>query len=110
MQLQDTTLPVTLVPDAPLLPAVVTDQIPLNLYDAIESAFAEANGEVVSRNTLRLVLEAVRDGSAVVTLYCHGTEVSARCLWPSSIALTKEKHIVADCYCTLRREHRRFRL
>ena len=37
-------------------------------------------------------------------------KLTARVLWPTSVTLTKENHITAWCYCTLRRAWKSFRL
>jgi len=46
----------------------------------------------------------------VVSYHDAKGEQTARVLWPASVTLTKEYHITAWCYCTLRRSWQSFRL
>jgi predicted DNA-binding transcriptional regulator YafY len=56
-------------------------------------------------------MDAMRDASAVVALYTDGKcETAARCLWPASVSVTKDKNLTCRAYCTLRKEWRTFRL
>ncbi len=62
-------------------------------------------------DTLEMVMMAMRDGSAVVTLYtdANGAQ-AARVLWPSSITLSADNNITCKAYCTLRRMVKSFRI
>jgi predicted DNA-binding transcriptional regulator YafY len=76
----------------------------------VREVFDAANGYRIAYDTFRAILEATRDGSAVVVLYTHGTDVAARALFPVSITLTKTDEIVCKAFCTMRQEWRTFRL
>src|SRR6476646_5622088 len=94
-----------------ILPATITPQTDFNLMDTACILYHRINGARVAYDTLNRVKDAMRDSSAVVTLYADAKgEIAARCLWPMNLTLTKENQITARCYCTLRREYRSFRL
>jgi predicted DNA-binding transcriptional regulator YafY len=94
-----------------VLPATITPQTDFNLMETACIVYHRFNEHKVSYDTLDKVKDAMRDGSAVVTLYADAKgEIAARCLWPMAVTLTKENQITARCYCTLRREYRSFRL
>lgn len=94
-----------------ILPATITPQTDFNLMDTACVVYHRFNERKVAYDTLEKVMEAMRDGSAVVTMYTDAKgELAARALWPDSITLTKDHNITARCYCTLRREWRSFRL
>jgi predicted DNA-binding transcriptional regulator YafY len=61
-------------------------------------------------SNLWLFLDALREGSAVVTLYAHDGETSARVAFPLSVRLTKENQLAATCYCTKAQATRTFRM
>ena len=97
-----------------LLPAKITTDFlaadPGNV-SAVREAFDTVSGYAVPYATLRAVLEAIRDGGAVVAMYHDGKcETTARCLFPYSLSLTKNGDIVVTAYCTLRCTVRTFRL
>ncbi len=97
--------------DGYLVPATADTSTDLNLLPICEAVFHRMNGGKVSRATLALVMGAMADSSAVVTLYIGADgKQDARVLWPNSITLTKEHQIIARCYCTMRREWKTFRL
>jgi predicted DNA-binding transcriptional regulator YafY len=94
-----------------LLPATITPQTDFNMMVTAISIYHRVNERNVAYDTLEKTMEAMRDASAVVTMYADAKGVlAARCLWPMNLSLTKEKNITAWCYCTLRREWRSFRL
>lgn len=94
-----------------ILPATITPQTDMNLMVTCIAMYHCFNERKVAYDTLEKVMEAMRDGSAVVTMYTDAKgELAARVLWPLSISLTKASDITAYCYCTLRREFRSFRL
>lgn len=95
-------IPCTLTPDF-----LASDAANVTLAREV---FDAANGYRVAYETFRSVLEAVRDGGAVVVLYTHGTQVDARALFPMSVTLTKADEIVCTAFCTLRQEVKTFRL
>ncbi len=94
-----------------ILPATITPQTDMNLMVTCIAIYHRFNERKVVYDTLEKVMEAMRDASAVVTMYTDAKgELAARVLWPDSITLTKDNNITAHCYCTLRREWRSFRL
>jgi len=94
-----------------LLPATITPQTDMNLLVTCIAMYHRFNERKVAYDTLEKVMEAMRDGSAVVTMYTDAKgELAARVLWPLSITLTKANDITAYCYCTLRRECKSFRI
>jgi predicted DNA-binding transcriptional regulator YafY len=94
-----------------ILPATITPQTDFNLMDTACIVYQRFNGHKVAYDTIEKVKDAMRDGSAVVTLYADAKgEIAARCLWPNSLTLSKENNISCKAYCTLRKEWRSFRL
>jgi predicted DNA-binding transcriptional regulator YafY len=94
-----------------ILPATITPQTDFNLMETACIVYHRFNEYKVAYDTLDKVKDAMRDGSAVVTLYADAKGgIAARCLWPNSVTLSKENHITCKAYCTLRREWRSFRL
>ena len=92
-------------------PATVNQETPLRDLPVAEALYYRCNGGIVPARTLSLVMEAMRDAGAVVVSYLDARgELTARALWPSSVTLTKDSHITAWCYCTLRRGWKSFRL
>ena len=92
-------------------PTTVNQETPLRDLPVAETLYSRYNGGIVPAHTLTLVMAAMRDAGAVVTSYLDARgELTARVLWPSSVTLTKECHITAWCYCTLRRGWKSFRL
>jgi len=92
-----------------LLPATITPQTDMNMLVTCIAMYHRFNARKVAYDTLEKVMEAMRDGSAVVVMYMDAKgELAARCLWPLSITLTKANDITAYCYCTLRREYKSF--
>ncbi len=62
-------------------------------------------------SVLMSVVDAIQDGGAVVIQYRNDDGVvSARCLFPSTVTVTAERHLACRAYCTARRETRTFRL
>jgi predicted DNA-binding transcriptional regulator YafY len=100
-------------PSGAIIPATVTADFlsaDLSNISYVREVFDAANGFRVAYDTFRAVLEATRDGGAVVVLYTHGTQVDARALFPTSVTLTKSDEIVCTAFCTLRQETKTFRL
>jgi len=92
-------------------PTTINPQTPLRDLSVAEALYGRYNNGVVSRHTLALTIAAMRDASAVVVSYHDAKgEQTARVLWPTSVTLTKEYHLTAWCYCTLRRSWQSFRL
>lgn len=92
-------------------PAIVNQQTPLRDLPIAEATYHAHNEGAVPLHTLALVMDAMRDSGAVVVAYHDAKgELTARVLWPTSVTLTKENHITAWCYCTLRRTWKTFRL
>ncbi len=111
MQVQSSTARTVAANDGYLVPATADTSTDLNLLPICQAVYHRMNGGKVSRATLALVMGAMADSSAVVTLYIGADgKQDARVLWPNSITLTKEHQIVARCYCTMRREVRSFRI
>jgi predicted DNA-binding transcriptional regulator YafY len=94
-----------------LLPATIDQQTDFNLITTAMAIYYKQSGCLGSFDTAILVADAMRDSSAVVVLYVglDGGQ-DARVLWPNSISFTKDKKIVARCYCTLRRQWKTFRI
>lgn len=111
---QSTSVSTPSVPIGGIIPAIVTaDYLSATEgnISAVRVAFDTANEFRVAYDTFRAVLEATRDGGAVVVLYADAkAELAARVLWPNAVALTKEKHICCNAFCTHRKEWRIFRL
>lgn len=79
-----------------------------HLYDAL-AVFSAAAPDVDSA-TLRRVLAATRDGDALVVLYQHDGEMTARALFPSAVTVSHDNHLTVRAFCTYRREVRSFRV
>lgn len=94
-----------------ILPATITPQTDLNVGIAAIATYYRMAGCEGSWATAMQLVTALQDSSAVVVLYVgmDGGQ-DARVLWPNALCLTKENHIVARCYCTLRRQVKTFRL
>ena len=94
-----------------LLPATIDQQTDFNLITTAITVYYKQSGCLGSFDTAVKVGDAMRDSSAVVVLYVglDGGQ-DARVLWPDSISLTKDKKIVARCYCTMRRQWKTFRI
>jgi len=108
---QSTTVRTIAAKDGYTIPATADQGTDLNDLPICEMLFYRENGGKVSRATLSLVMDAMRDSAAVVTMYADAKgELAARVLWPLSVALTKTNDITARCYCTLRGEIKTFRL
>jgi predicted DNA-binding transcriptional regulator YafY len=94
-----------------IIPATCDPQTDLALLPVCVDAYHALTDGTVALDTITQVMNAMRDASAVVTLYTDGKcETAARCLWPASVGVTKDKHLTCRAYCTLRREWRTFRL
>jgi predicted DNA-binding transcriptional regulator YafY len=94
-----------------IIPASCDQQTDLALLPVYVDAYHALTGGTVAPATVQTVMDAMRDASAVIALYTDGKcETAARCLWPSSVTVTKDKNLVTRAYCTLRKEWRTFRL
>ncbi len=94
-----------------ILPATIDPQTDFNLMEVACHVYSRYNAYKVAYDTLSAVKDAMRDSCAVVVLYADAKgEIAARCLWPSSITLTKDDQIMTKAYCTLRKEWRSFRI
>ncbi|MDQ6833455.1 MAG: hypothetical protein M3008_08655 [Chloroflexota bacterium] len=94
-----------------ILPATIDQQTDFTFITTAMAVYYKQSGCLGSFDTAILVADAMRDSSAVVTMYTDGKgEQAARVLWPSSITLSGDNNITARCYCTLRRRTKRFRL
>ncbi len=94
-----------------ILPATITPQTDMNMMVTSIALYHSFNERRTDYDTLEEVMMAMRDGSAVVTLYTDAQgELAARVLWPLSITLTKANDLTARCYCTLRRAVKSFRI
>jgi hypothetical protein len=94
-----------------ILPATIDQQTDFNLITTAMAIYYKQSGCLGSFDTAVLVADAMRDSSAVVVLYVglDGGQY-ARVLWPNSISFTKDKKIVARCYCTMRKQWKTFRI
>ncbi len=97
--------PVTLI-----VPAQVDTTTPLTLFATVEEVYGSIAGSAVSRAVVHLLLEATRDSGAVVVLYRHDNETTARVLWPVAVFVSQEHALVCRAYCTYRQQYRNFRL
>jgi len=86
-------------------PALVTDAL-----DVFYAAMHATHGPEATVDTLNLFAAAIQSGDAITVLYAHDGETTARTLFPTALMLTKDAHLVARCFCTLRRETKCFRL
>jgi len=93
------------------IPATIDQQTDFNMITTAMAVYYKQSGCLGSFDTALLVADAMRDSSAVVVLYVglDGGQ-DARVLWPNSISFTKDKKIVARCYCTMRRQWKAFRI
>ncbi len=97
--------------DGSLVPATIDARTELNTISVAVTVFHRLNDGKVAADTLWNVSDAVRDASAIVTLYSDAKgEIAARVLWPASLTLTKDDNLVCRAYCTMRREWKSFRL
>ncbi len=111
MQTQSTAPRTVAANDGYLVPATADTRTDLNLLPICEAVYYRMNGGKVSRATLALVIGAMADSAAVVTLYTDAKgELAARVLWPTSVTLTKDNNVTCKAYCTLRKEWRSFRI
>ena len=94
-----------------ILPATITPQTDFNLMETACIVYHRFNGHKVAYDTIEKVKDAMRDGSAVVTMYADAKgEIAARVVWPSSLTLSAANDITCRGYCTLRGTIRSFRL
>lgn len=94
-----------------ILPATITPQTDLNTGIAAAATYYRMSESAGSWSSLIALVTALQDSSAVVVEYVAlDGERTCRVLWPNAITLSKENHIVAKCYCTLRRTVKCFRL
>jgi predicted DNA-binding transcriptional regulator YafY len=108
---QSTTVRTVEAKSGMLLPATLDQSTDINLLTTAMAVFYKQGGCKGSFDTAVLVADAMRDSSAVIVEYIAlNGEMNARCLWPNTISFTKDKNIVARCYCTLRREWKTFRI
>jgi len=94
-----------------ILPATITPETDLNLMVTAICLYHSFNERRTDYDTLEAVMGAMRDGSAVVTLYTDAKgDRAARVLWPNSITLSAENNITCKAYWTLRRQWKSFRI
>jgi len=111
MQAQSTASRTITAASGMILPATITPETDMNLMVTSIALYHSFNERRTDYDTLEAVMMAMRDSSAVVTLYsdANGAQ-AARCLWPLAITLTADNNITARCYCTLRRQIKSFRI
>ncbi|MDQ6834032.1 MAG: hypothetical protein M3008_11590 [Chloroflexota bacterium] len=111
MQAQFTSPRTVVAASGMLLPATITPETDMNLMVTAISLYHSFNEARTDYDALEEVMMAMRDGSAVVTLYTDGKgDQAARVLWPSSITLSADNNITCKAYCTLRRQVKSFRI
>jgi len=94
-----------------ILPATITPETDLNLMVTAICLYHSFNERRTDYDTLEEVMMAMRDSSAVVTLYTDAKGArAARCLWPTAITLSADNNITCKAYCTLRRQWKSFRI
>lgn len=92
------------------LPTTVNQRTDLNDLPVAASVFLRLNEGKTATDTVLNVFDTLRDSNAVVVLYVDSNGIEARVIWPESISLTADNHIICRGYCTLRRDYRTFRL
>jgi predicted DNA-binding transcriptional regulator YafY len=80
------------------------------IFSLAASVYLRLNGGKCAVDTVLNAFDALRDANAIVTLYVSDHGAEARVIWPESVSLTTDNQIVIGGYCTLRRQHRSFRL
>ncbi len=111
MQAQSITPRTVTAASGMILPATITPETDMNLMVTAICLYHSFNERRTDYATLEEVMMAMRDGSAVVTLYRDVKgEQAARVLWPNSITLSAENNITCKAYCTLRRQVKSFRI
>jgi len=94
-----------------ILPATITPETDLNLMVTAICLYHSFNERRTDYDTINEVMMAMRDGSAVVTLYTDAKgDRAARVLWPTAITLSADNNITCKAYCTLRRQYKSFRI
>jgi len=80
-----------------ILPATITPETDMNMLVTAICLYHSFNERRTDYDTLEAVMEAMRDGSAIVVLY---TDVkgdrAARVLWPSSITLSADNNFSSN--------------
>jgi len=111
MQSQSTAPRTVTASSGMVLPATITPETDFNVMATAICLYHSFNERRTDYDTLEEVMMAMRDASAVVTLYtdANGAQ-AARCLWPLAITLTGENNICCKAYCTLRRQFKSFRI
>lgn len=84
------------------------EQSHYRLHDALD-ALARAVPDL-DRATTRNALEATRGGDALVICYRHGSQTTARVVFPSVVSVTRDGNVTMTGFCSHRREVRAFRL
>jgi len=111
MQVQSTAPRTVTASSGMILPATITPETDMNMMVTAICLYHSFNERRTDYDTLEEVMMAMRDGSAVVVLYTDAQgDQAARVLWPSSITLSGANNICCKAYCTLRRQHKSFRL
>jgi predicted DNA-binding transcriptional regulator YafY len=106
-----TTVQSITLPTGTIIPATCDQQTALDLLPVCVDAYHTLTSGTVALATIQTVMDAMRDASAVIAPYTDGKcETAARCPWPVSVAVTKDKNLVTRAFCTLRKEWRTFRL
>src|SRR5689334_5314711 len=81
-----------------ILPACITPQTDLNIGLTAMATYYRLSGCKCSWGTAMQVTQAMQDGGAVIVEYIAlDGEMTARCLWPLAISLSKDNNIVARC-------------
>ncbi len=94
MQTQSITPRTVTAASGMIMPATITAETDMNLMVTAISRYHSFNERKTDYGTLEEVMMAMRDGSAVVTLYTDAKgEQAARVLWPASITLSGEHNI-----------------
>lgn len=94
-----------------ILPAAIDQFTDMNLMVTAVHLYHSFNEGKTDYDTLDAVMAAMRDSSAVVTMYTDAKgDTAARVLWPTSMTLSAENNITCKAYCTLRRHWKSFRI
>jgi len=94
-----------------ILPATITPEMDMNLMVTAICLYHSFNERRTDYDALEAVMMAMRDSSAVVTLYTDAKgDRAARVLWPTAITLSADNNLTCKAYCTLRRQWKSFRI
>lgn len=86
-------------------PATVDDT--LDVWHFLASSAKDALA--YDRDTFAVFATAIAESGAVIVRYEHDDEVTARCLFPTRLFISKENHVSVRAWCSVRQQVRTFR-